>query len=119
MINASQSFRHTGCRWNVAVLGEKPSNGCISSVPLFSRFSFVTSGAPSRCSSLRADSCVNSVSGWSVIGDQGVAVRRFRGHEGRDGGLAAEGELGQRHGLMRETLRSQDGEGMTWRTNTK
>ena len=33
---------------------------------------------------------------------------------GHGGGLAAEGELGQRHGLVGETLRGQDGKGMTW-----
>jgi len=49
-----------------------------------------------------------------------VRIRRFGGHQGRSGGaLAAEGELGQRHGLVRETLRGQHGEGMTWKAHKK
>lgn len=30
--------------------------------------------------------------------------------------LATQGQLGQRHGLMREALRGQHGKGMTWRS---
>lgn len=65
---------------------------------------------------LHADSCVTSGSGLqtSVVGDQrlgsgGFGVIRV----GSGGVLAAEGKLGQRHGLVGETLRGQHGERMT------
>lgn len=47
-------------------------------------------------------------------GSSGVRVRRRRA----DGLLATQGQLRQRHGLMREALRGQHGEGMTWRAET-
>ncbi len=55
----------------------------------------------------------------SAMGDQGLGSGGFRGRKGQSGALAAEGELGQRHGLVRETLRGQHGEGMTWRAHKK
>ena len=102
-------------------------DACVSVPPLPSLFCpcFQVCRAPARCvfspSWLPRDLRVRSadVSG----GRSGVRTRRSGG-EGvvrviLGGALAAEGELGQRHGLVRETLRGQHGEGVTWRAHKK
>lgn len=53
---------------------------------------------------------------WWEIKDWGLKVKV---HGGCCGTLAAEGKLGQWHGLVGETLGGQHGEGVTWGTHTE
>lgn len=117
-------FWRSGCRWDIPVPREekKHKDGCVLVFPLppVSFFCFRVGRAPVTCvfspSWLLRDLRVRSAD--VSDGRSRVRIRRFRGRKGHSGGaLAAEGQLGQRHGLVRETLRGQHREGMTWRAH--